>query len=182
MVFSVFTIKNFMRLLTTLSILGAVAAITSFSNSPKLKITSTSFANNGSIPSKYSCEGEEASPPLLISDIPSGTKSLAIILHDPDAPREGGFTHWVVWNVEPGNNNIPENFKGAQQGLNGAGQPGYKGMCPPSGTHHYHFMVYALDTKLDIDKKTDKAGLEKSMQGHILAQGDLVGLYKKTKE
>lgn len=171
-----------MRLLTTLSILGTVAAITSFSNSPKLKITSTSFANNGSIPSKYSCEGEEASPPLLISDIPSGTKSLAIILHDPDAPREGGFTHWVVWNIDPGNNNIPENFKGAQQGLNGAGQPGYKGMCPPSGTHHYHFMVYALDTKLDIDKKTDKAGLEKSMQGHILAQGDLVGLYKKTKQ
>ena len=171
-----------MRLLTTLSILGTVAAITSFSNSPKLKITSTSFANNGSIPSKYSCEGEEASPPLLISDIPSGTKSLAIILHDPDAPREGGFTHWVVWNIDPGNNNIPENFKGAQQGLNGAGQPGYKGMCPPSGTHHYHFMVYALDTKLDIDKKTDKTGLEKSMQGHILAQGDLVGLYKKTKQ
>ena len=171
-----------MRLLTTLSILGTVAAITSFSNSPKLKITSTSFANNGSIPSKYSCEGEEVSPPLLISDIPSGTKSLAIILHDPDAPREGGFTHWVVWNIDPGNNNIPENFKGAQQGLNGAGQPGYKGMCPPSGTHHYHFMVYALDTKLDIDKKTDKAGLEKSMQGHILAQGDLVGLYKKTKQ
>ena len=171
-----------MRLLTTLSILGTVAAITSFSNSPKLKITSTSFANNSSIPAKYSCEGEEASPPLLISDIPSGTKSLAIILHDPDAPREGGFTHWVVWNIEPGNNNIPENFKGAQQGLNGAGQPGYKGMCPPSGTHHYHFMVYALDTKLDIDKKKDKAGLEKSMQGHILAQGDLVGLYKKTKQ
>jgi len=171
-----------MRLLTTLSILGTVAAITSFSNSPKLKITSTSFANNGSIPSKYSCEGEEVSPPLLISDIPSGTKSLAIILHDPDAPREGGFTHWVVWNIDPGNNNIPENFKGAQQGLNGAGQPGYKGMCPPSGTHHYHFMVYALDTKLDIDKKTDKTGLEKSMQGHILAQGDLVGLYKKTKQ
>ena len=171
-----------MRLLTTLSILGTVAAITSFSNSPKLKITSTSFANNGSIPSRYSCEGEEASPPLLISDIPSGTKSLAIILHDPDAPREGGFTHWVVWNIDPGNINIPENFKGAQQGLNGAGQPGYKGMCPPSGTHHYHFMVYALDTKLDIDKKTDKAGLEKSMQGHILAQGDLVGLYKKTKQ
>jgi Raf kinase inhibitor-like YbhB/YbcL family protein len=182
MIFSVFPIKNFMRLLTTLSILGTVAAITSFSNSPKLKITSASFANNGSIPSKYSCEGEEASPPLLISDIPSGTKSLAIILHDPDAPREGGFTHWVVWNIDPGNNNIPENFKGAQQGLNGAGQPGYKGMCPPSGTHHYHFMVYALDTKLDIDKKTDKAGLEKSMQGHILAQGDLVGLYKKTKQ
>jgi Raf kinase inhibitor-like YbhB/YbcL family protein len=171
-----------MRLLTTLSILGTIAAISSFSYSPKLKITSTGFADNGSIPSKYSCEGEEVSPPLLIADVPSGTKSLAIILHDPDASGEGGFTHWVVWNIDPGDNNIPENFKGAQQGLNGAGQPGYKGMCPPSGTHHYHFMVYALDTKLDIDQKTNKAGLEKSMQGHILAQGDLVGLYKKTKQ
>jgi len=171
-----------MRLLTTLSIAATVAAIASFSNSPSLKITSTAFTDNGNIPSKYSCEGEEVSPPLTISGAPSGTKSLAIILHDPDAPRQGGFTHWVVWNIEPDENTIPENFKGAEQGLNGANQSGYKGMCPPSGTHHYHFMVYALDTKLDIDKKTDKEGLEKNMKGHILAQGDLVGLYKKTKQ
>jgi len=92
-------------------------------------------------------------------------------------PLEGGFTHWVVWNINVGD--IPEGFKGADQGMNGAKQHGYKGMCPPTGTHHYHFMVYALDTKLDIDKNTDKAGLEKSIQGHILSQGELVGLYKK---
>jgi Raf kinase inhibitor-like YbhB/YbcL family protein len=171
-----------MLLLKTLSAALTAVALTSFSTNPVLKISSTSFANNGSIPAKYSCEGEEVSPPLLITGIPSGTKSLAIILHDPDAPRAGGFTHWVVWNIEPGNNKIPENFKGAEQGLNGAEQPGYKGMCPPSGTHHYHFMVYALDTKLDLDKKTNKAGLETSMKGHILAEGDLVGLYKKTKQ
>ena len=171
-----------MSLLTTLSIAATVVAITSFSDSPVLKITSTSFVNDGPIPAKYSCEGEDVSPPLLISNIPSGTKSLAIILHDPDAPMKGGFTHWVVWNIEPGDNKISENFKGARQGLNSAGQPGYAGMCPPSGTHHYHFMVYALDTKLNIDIKTNKAGLEKSMQGHVLAQGDLVGLYKKNKQ
>jgi len=171
-----------MFLLKILSAAATVVALTSFSNNPALKISSTSFANNSTIPAKYSCEGEEVSPPLLISDIPSGTKSLAIILHDPDAPRAGGFTHWVVWNIEPADNKIPENFKGAEQGLNGTEQPGYKGMCPPSGTHHYHFRVYALDTKLDLDKKTDKAGLESSMKGHILAEGDLVGLYKKTKQ
>ena len=171
-----------MRLLQTLSAAATAVAITSFSNNSGLIITSTSFVNNGSIPAKYSCEGEEVSPPLLITNIPSGTKSLAIILHDPDAAAEGGFTHWVVWNIEPGDNKIPENFKGAEQGLNGAGQQGYKGMCPPSGAHHYHFRVYALDTKPYLDKKTNKAGLEKSMKGHVLAEGDLVGLYKKIKQ
>jgi Raf kinase inhibitor-like YbhB/YbcL family protein len=170
-----------MLLLKTLS-LAAAAAVTTFSTIPKLKVSSTAFVNNGAIPAKYSCEGEEVSPPLIISDVPEGAKSLAIVVHDPDAPREGGFTHWVVWNIDVANKTLPENFKGAQQGLNGAGQPGYKGMCPPTGTHHYHFMVYALDMKLSIDPKTDKAGLEKSMQGHILAQGELVGLYKKAKQ
>jgi Raf kinase inhibitor-like YbhB/YbcL family protein len=169
-----------MRLLGNLSAATAVV-VTSFFNSPALKISSTSFVNNGSIPAKYSCEGKEVSPPLVITDIPSGVKSLAIILHDPDAPMEGGFTHWVVWNIEPGDTKIPENFKGAQQGMNGAKKLGYIGMCPPSGTHHYHFRVYALDTKLGLDKNTDKTGLEKSMQGHVLAEGDLVGLYKKIK-
>ena len=169
-----------MRLLGNLSAAAAIA-LTPFFNSPELKISSTSFENNSSIPAKYSCEGKEVSPPLLINNIPSGVNSLAIILHDPDAPMQGGFTHWVVWNIEPGDNKIPENFKGAQQGMNGAKKLGYIGMCPPSGTHHYHFRVYALDTKLDLDKNTDKAGLEKSMQGHVLAEGDLVGLYKKVK-
>jgi len=170
-----------MLLLKTLS-LAAAATVTAFSVIPKLKVSSTAFANNSAIPMKYSCEGEEVSPPLSISDIPDGAKTLAIIVHDPDAPRAGGFTHWVVWNIDVADKTLPENFKGAQQGLNGAGQTGYKGMCPPTGTHHYHFMVYALDTKLSIDPKTDKAGLEKGMQGHILAQGELVGLYKKTKQ
>ena len=92
----------------------------------------------------------------------------------------GGFTHWVMWNI-PTDGKIPEDYKGAEQGLNGIKKSGYKGMCPPTGTHHYHFLVYALDTKLTMDKNTDKAGLEKAMEGHILATGDLVGLYKKAK-
>ncbi|HEX5149876.1 MAG TPA: YbhB/YbcL family Raf kinase inhibitor-like protein [Parafilimonas sp.] len=168
-----------MLLLKTLS-LAAMAALATFSTTTNLKVTSIAFANNSAIPVKYSCEGEEVSPPLSISDVPTGTKSLAVIVHDPDAPKEGGFTHWVVWNINV-TDRLPENFKDAEQGLNGAGVPGYKGMCPPTGTHHYHFMVYALDTRLSIDAKTDKAALEKSMQGHILAEGELVGLYKKSK-
>jgi len=165
--------------LKALSAAAALLAVTSFTRDTALGITSTAFINNGSIPAKYSCEGGESSPPLLITDIPSGTVSLALILHDPDAAVPGGFTHWVVWNISPTQNSISENFKGGDQGLNGAAKPGYKGMCPPTGTHHYHFMVYALDTKLALNNSTTKAVLEKNMQGHILAQGDLVGLYKK---
>ena len=169
-------------MLKTLIMTTAVAGIATFSSIAKLDVTSTAFSNNGLIPMKYSCEGDKVSPPLTISGIPAGAKSLAIILHDPDAARQGGFTHWVVWNIDVADNTLPENFTGADQGLNGTGKPGYIGMCPPTGTHHYHFMVYALDTKLNIDAKTDKAGLEKSMEGHILAQGEIIGLYKKSKQ
>jgi Raf kinase inhibitor-like YbhB/YbcL family protein len=154
--------------------------LSSFSPKGGLTITSKDFTNNGMIPSKYTCEGADINPSLHIADVPAAAKSLALILHDPDAPVKGGFTHWVMWNI-PINGEIPENFKGAEQGLNGTGKNGYKGMCPPSGTHHYHFKVYALDTKLNISANTDKTGLEKAMQGHILSEADLIGLYKKTK-
>jgi Raf kinase inhibitor-like YbhB/YbcL family protein len=145
-----------------------------------LTITSPAFRGNGMIPSKYTCEGENSSPALHIEALPTGTRSLAIILHDPDAPIEGGFTHWVVWNIDP-IQDIPENFKGGTQGFNSADKSGYRGPCPPSGTHHYHFRIYALDTKLELPKNAHKDQLEKAMQGHILSEGDLVGLYKKTK-
>ncbi len=171
-----------MRLFRSLTAAATAVAITSFTSDSSLVVTSSGFANNASIPVKYSCEGGESSPPLLITNIPTNAQSLAIILHDPDAPVQGGFTHWVMWNISPTENKIPENFKGAEQGLNGAKQKGYKGMCPPSGTHHYHFMVYALDSKLTLDNNaTDKAALEAAMQGHIISQGELVGLYKKIK-
>jgi len=153
----------------------------SFTSQTQLTVTSTSFKDNGNIPGKYSCEGTQASPPLAVTGVPSDAKSLALILHDPDAPMPGGFTHWVVWNI-PTEGNIPEDFKGAEQGFNGAKRSGYIGMCPPSGTHHYHFKVYALDTRLTIDRNTDKAGLEKAMAGHILGEGEIVGLYAKMKK
>ena len=96
-----------------------------------------------------------------------------------DACTINGYTNWVVWNIDV-TGQIPEDFRPDYVGMNSADHMGYQGMCPPTGTHHYHFMVYALDTKLNIDKKTDKAGLEKVMAGHILAKGELIGDYNKT--
>ncbi|HET6252905.1 MAG TPA: YbhB/YbcL family Raf kinase inhibitor-like protein [Puia sp.] len=145
-----------------------------------LTVASPSFGANAMIPAKFTCEGAGVSPALRLGEFPAKTQSLAIIVHDPDAAKPGGFTHWVAWNIDP-MSNIPEGFKGGVQGANGSGRSGYYGPCPPSGTHHYHFMVYALDTRLELAATAGKAELEKAMQGHILAQGDLVGLYKKSK-
>lgn len=169
-----------MRYISSLTIGFSLILLLAFTGG-HMKISSTVFTEGGMIPLKYSCEGEGTNPPLHIDHLPAGTKTLALILHDPDAPVKGGFTHWVVWNITPGTE-IGEGFTAATQGKNGAGQNKYIGMCPPSGTHHYHFMVYALDTHLQLEESTNKAGLEKAMQGHILAQADLVGLYKKVKQ
>ncbi len=169
-----------MRLFSTFSFLVIITVMTSFTGQTKLTVTSTSFTDNGNIPTKYTCEGTQTSPALNVTGVPSGAKSLALILHDPDAGKNG-FTHWVMWNI-PTDGNIPEDFKGAVQGFNGAKHAGYIGMCPPTGVHHYHFKIYALDTQLTLDNSTDKAGLEKAMAGHILAEGEIVGLYKKANQ
>jgi hypothetical protein len=145
-----------------------------------LMVSSTAFDANTMIPKKFTCEGASVNPALHFGEFPSQTKSLAIIVHDPDAGRPGGFTHWVAFNIDPAHD-IPEDFRGGVQAMNGAGKTGYMGPCPPSGIHHYHFMVYALDTRFELSGSVGKAELEKAMQGHILAQGDLVGLYQKTK-
>ena len=153
-------------------------AIINFIVYATLSVSSPAFGPNTMIPVKFTCEGASVSPALHVGKYPSRTKSLAIIVHDPDAGHQGGFTHWVAFNIDPAQD-IPEGFKGGVQAMNGAGKTGYMGPCPPSGVHHYHFMVYALDTRLELSGSAGKAGLEKAMQGHILAQGDLVGLYKK---
>lgn len=167
-----------MRFITSLFITVIFIFMTSFTQKAGLTVSSTAFKHNAMIPSQYSCEGRQVSPPLSVSHIPAGTKSLALILHDPDAPMKGGFTHWVMWNIDA-SGTIAENYKGAEQGMNSANKEGYIGMCPPSGTHHYHFYVYALDTKLSLGHDANKAALEKAMQGHILAEGVLTGLYSK---
>ena len=143
-----------------------------------LSVSSPAFDNNGYIPAKYTCQGDDVNPPIAIGNIPDGTLSLALILDDPDAPS-GTFVHWVTWNI-PVEFLIGEHSSPGTEGENGAKKSGYYGPCPPSGTHHYHFKVYALDTELDLKKGSDKAALEKAMQGHILSQGEMIGLYSKS--
>ena len=169
-----------MRTLFTFVAAIAMIGLVSFADNSPLSVSSPAFHEGGMIPVKYTCGGAGISPALEIGKIPAGAKSLALIVHDPDAPTPGGYTHWVMWNI-PTDGKIPENYKGAVQGLNGMKQNGYKGMCPPSGVHNYHFRVYALNTKLTIDKNTDKEGLEGAMRGHIIGSGELVGQYQKGK-
>jgi Raf kinase inhibitor-like YbhB/YbcL family protein len=143
-----------------------------------LEVKSPAFEKNGMIPTKYTCEGEDINPPLTISGIPDAAKTLALTIEDPGAPS-GTFDHWVVWNI-PTNGKIKENMSSGTQGKNGANQVGYTGMCPPSGTHKYIFTVYALDTKLELDENAHKKDLKKAIQGHILAEGQLIAYYKKS--
>lgn len=145
-----------------------------------LIVKSTAFANNEQIPSKYSCDGQEVNPPLTIEGIPAETKTLALIVDDPDAPR-GTFDHWIIWNIQSFSK-IEENSIPGTQGVNSAGERNYIGMCPPSGSHRYFFKVYALDTKLELNPDlTKKKDLEKAMQGHVLAKGELMGHYIRKK-
>ncbi len=146
-----------------------------------MTIQSPVFLNDQNIPLKYTCDGQGINPPLEFSGVPEQARSLALIMHDPDAPVAGGFTHWVIYNISPMTALIPENTSpaGASLGQNGAGKTGYTGPCPPSGTHHYFFKVYALDTQLQIGNPPTKDELERAMQGHILAQARLVGLYAR---
>ena len=148
-------------------------------------LTSPSFENNSSIPQKFSCDGGNINPELQIQNVPGGTKSLALIMHDPDAPREGGFTHWVVWNIDPAAAMIKEESvpPGACEGTNGAGKTGYMGPCPPPGhgVHHYQFRLYALDSPLELPDTTTAKDLETALEKHLLETTELVGLYERPK-
>lgn len=145
----------------------------------ELTVKSPAFENNKLIPSKYTCDGEEVSPPLTVEGIPEKTKSLALIMEDPDAPA-GLFIHWLVWNIPP-SNEIQENSVPGTEGLNTNKKNSYHGPCPPGGTHRYYFKVYALDTLLKLGALSDKEVLENAMQNHILAYGELIGLYRRGK-
>jgi Raf kinase inhibitor-like YbhB/YbcL family protein len=146
----------------------------------ELRISSSAFEDNGNIPAKYTCDGMDVNPPLKIENAPGEARSLALIVDDPDAPR-GIWVHWVVWNIDPKTVEIGENAvpKGSVQGMNDFEKRDYGGPCPPSGTHRYFFKLYALDTLLNFSSDAGKAGLEKAMKGHILAQAQIVGLYKR---
>lgn len=144
-----------------------------------LKIESSAFKNKEKIPAKYTCEGKDLSPPLQIGNIPQKAKSLAIIVDDPDAPS-GTFDHWVAWNLPPTTKELAEGASVPSEGVNGFGANRYRGPCPPPGKpHRYFFKVYALDTMLELEAGSPKAALENAMKGHILSQGELVGLYQR---
>ncbi|MCM2357840.1 MAG: YbhB/YbcL family Raf kinase inhibitor-like protein [Geobacteraceae bacterium] len=146
----------------------------------ELRISSPAFEDNGSIPAKYTCDGLDASPPLVVGNVPAGARSLALIVDDPDAPA-GTWVHWVLWNISPATAEIGENAAppGAQQGKTDFGRNDYGGPCPPSGTHRYFFKLYALDATLSLGPATTKKALEKAMEGHVIARAQLIGLYKR---
>ncbi len=145
-----------------------------------MKLTSSAFTNNSNLPAQYTCDGAGTNPPLRISDVPTNAQSLVLIMDDPDA-LAGTFVHWLVWNIEPQPIEIEENSlpNGAISGTNSARRTGYVPPCPPSGTHHYVFKLYALDIKLDLTPNAGKDNLEQAMQGHILDSVELISLYSR---
>lgn len=147
------------------------------SDTATLKITSPAFLNMASIPSKYTCEGENVNPALDINGVPSNAKSIALIVDDPDAPGKT-WVHWVMWNIPVGSS-IKEKTAPGVQGITDFRKIQYGGPCPPSGTHRYFFKVYALDTMLSLKEGSTKQQLEEAMSGHILSSGEVVGLYKR---
>jgi Raf kinase inhibitor-like YbhB/YbcL family protein len=142
-----------------------------------LSLESPAFSNGSLIPRRYTCDGKNISPPLTIGAQPPGTRSLVLLVDDPDAPL-GTWDHWVVWNIEPrariGEGDVP-----GTEGLNSFLKHRYMGPCPPGGTHRYSFRIYALDTVLDLPANSKKRAVEKAMAGHVLAQGECTGLYSR---
>jgi Raf kinase inhibitor-like YbhB/YbcL family protein len=150
-----------------------------------IKLTSSAFKDGGMIPTKYTCDGANVSPPLEWSGAPQTTKSLALICDDPDAPGKT-WVHWVVFNLPASRTSLPENVPPQEtiagegkQGINDFKKIGYGGPCPPSGTHRYFFKLYALADELNLDSRTTKDQLLQAMKDHILAQGELMGRYKR---
>ena len=151
-----------------------------------LSISSPAFQDGERIPAKYTCQGQDISPPLKWSQVPNETQSLALIVDDPDAPS-GVFTHWVIFNLPPDSRELPEAVPAASQlpssalqGKNDFGKIGYGGPCPPPGyPHRYRFTLYALDRQLDLKAGSSKKQVLNAMEGHILAQGQLTGTYQR---
>ncbi len=151
-----------------------------------MNLRSLAFEDGGNIPAKYTCDGQDISPPLSWDDVPEGVETLALIVEDPDAPK-GTFTHWVLFNLPTDRTSLEENVPkdgevagGARQGTNGFKKVGYGGPCPPSGTHRYIFTLYGLDTTLDLAPKATKEHVLEAMKGHVKAEGRLVGRYSRS--
>ena len=150
-----------------------------------ITITSTAFTEGSMIPQDYTCDGEDISPPLAWSGVPAGTKSLALICDDPDAPM-GTWVHWVLFNIPPSAEDLTASVpsketldNGAKHGINDFRKFGYGGPCPPGGTHRYYFKLYALDIEINVEAGITKVQLLKTMEGHILTEGQLMGRYSR---
>jgi len=151
-----------------------------FVKTAKLVIGSPAFTHKDFLPVKYTCDGDNVNPPITIESIPAGAKSLTLIVDDPDA-LDGTFDHWVIWNIQP-KEMINENSAAGTEGKNSFGNTKYQGPCPPEGkAHRYFFKVYVLDKLLDAQPGSDKKTIEKAMKDHILAEGEIIGLYHRSK-
>jgi Raf kinase inhibitor-like YbhB/YbcL family protein len=185
--------RSFLQLGTRLSGCLGLSLVACASKSSQLTVSSTktmnlestAFTHNDLIPSQYTCDGEDISPPLSWNDPPSTTKSLVLICDDPDAPMQT-WVHWVVYNLPPQTRSLSENVPtgkslsgGGLQGINDFGKVAYGGPCPPKGTHRYFFKLYTLDTIFNLDAGATKAKVEAAMKGHILAQAELIGRYNR---
>jgi Raf kinase inhibitor-like YbhB/YbcL family protein len=157
-----------------------VAIRSSFSFVADLALQSSAFDHGGPIPGRHSCEGEDVSPPLSWSGAPEGTRSLALVVDDPDAPA-GIFTHWLGWGLDPGAEGLGEGEAAPVEGQNDFGTSGYRGPCPPPGhgRHRYFFRLYALDSDPDLAPGADKRELERALEGHTLAAVELIGTYER---
>jgi Raf kinase inhibitor-like YbhB/YbcL family protein len=174
--------------LVALSLVAAVVAMPEAFAQSDFTLTSTAFRDGGAIPARLTCEGEDLSPPLAWHGMPAGTKSIALIVDDPDAPDPKApkrvWTHWLLFNLSPEETQLPEDAdraglpSGTARGVNDFGDAAYGGPCPPVGRHRYFHKLYALDTMLDLDRP-NRARLEAAMRGHVIAEAKLVGTYQK---
>lgn len=145
-----------------------------------INVTSAAFKNGGTLPKKYTCDGQGINPPLTIDDAPTNSKSLVLIVDDPDAPM-GTFNHWLVWNINPQTKEILENNlpRGGIVGVNDFGKNNFGPPCPPFGTHRYYFRIYALDIEINLEKTAKRGQLEDAIKNHVLNSGELIGRYSR---
>jgi len=166
---------------TAFSLIAALAAATATWASPAgFQVTSPDFADGGRIPGEFTCDGKNTAPTLEIAGAPAGTKALALIVEDPDAPS-GTFTHWLIWNIPPGTKALTGGAvpDGAAQGTNDFGNVGYSGPCPPSGTHRYFFRLYALAASLGLKPGASRAEVDKALSGQVIGKAVLMGRYAR---
>jgi Raf kinase inhibitor-like YbhB/YbcL family protein len=169
-------------------IAGVLLMTTHIAASPALAVTSTAFKDGADIPQQFTCEGADDSQPwpIAIANVPANAKSLAVVIHDPDAPdpkapRPQGWTHFVAYNLAPSTTSLPAKGNDGAAGKNDWGKSGFKGPCPPTGKHRYVTTVFALDQMLPDLKQPDRAALLKAVEGHVVAKGELTGAYQKKK-